>query len=133
MDQNVQETAVAALKVSEPEQSGKPGGAERVIRAVRKMTQKRYTAEEKIRIVLEGLRKEVPASELCRREGLSIQTYYTWVKDFMEGGTVRLKGDTLRNANRAEVENLKRENQRLKDIVGEQALEIHVLKKSVGE
>lgn len=132
MEQLKQET-VAILAASEPEEAGRPGGAEKLMRSVRKMNQKRYTAEEKIRIVMEGLRKEIRASELCRREGLSIQTYYTWVKDFMEGGTARLKGDTTRNANRDEVDQLKRENQRLKDIVGDQALAIHVLKKSVGE
>jgi len=129
----VSEAVAEVMKATEPEGAGQPGGAQRMMRVVRAMTQKRYSAEDKIRIVMEGMRKEMPASQLSRREGLSIQTYYTWVKDFMEGGMSRLKGDTVRNANRDEVDELKRENARLKEIVGEQSLTIHALKKSVGE
>jgi transposase len=108
-----------------------PGSTSKLIREVRAQTRRRFSAEDKIRIVLEGFRKEIPVSDLCRREGLSSALYYSWLKDFMEAGKSRLKGDTLRDATQGEVKELRRENARLKELVGEQALEIELLKKSL--
>ncbi len=107
------------------------GSTAKLIREVRAQTRRRFSAEDKIRIVLEGFRKEMPVSDLCRREGLSSALYYSWLKDFMEAGKTRLKGDTLRDATQGEVKELRRENVRLKELVGEQALEIQLLKKSL--
>jgi len=108
-----------------------PGGAARLIREVRQRTRKRFSSEDKIRIVLEGFRKELPTSDLCRRENISTAIYYSWLKDFMEAGKSRLKGDCLRNATKGEVRHLKEENSRLKELLGEQALENQLLKKSL--
>ena len=106
-----------------------PGGAARLIRKVKKQTRRRFSAEDKIKIVLEGYRKEMPITELCRREKIAPAVYYTWLKQFMEGGKDRLRGDTLRSATSDEVVALKRQNQELKELVGEQALELSLLKK----
>jgi transposase len=108
-----------------------PGSGARLIRKVRKYTKRRYTAEDKIRIVLEGFRKEIPISELCRRENISSNVYYNWLKDFMEAGKARLKGDTLRSATANEIRQLREENVRLKELVADQALQLQVLKKSL--
>ena len=108
-----------------------PGSTAKLIREVRAQTRRRFSAEDKIRVVLEGFRKEMPISDLCRREGISSALYYSWLKDFMEAGKTRLKGDTLRDATQGEVKELRRENSRLKELVGEQALEIQLLKKSL--
>jgi transposase len=113
------------------EERATPGSGERLIREVRRKTRRRFSAEDKIRIVLEGFRREIPVSDLCRREEISTAIYYSWLKDFMEAGKVRLKGDGLRDATRAEVKRLKEENGRLKELVGEQALRIQLFKKSV--
>ena len=86
---------------------------------------------EKIRIVMEGLRGELSVVDLCRREGLHSNVYYKWLKDFMEAGKARLSGDTRRDASRDEVDGLKRENARLKELVAELAIENHGLKKIV--
>ena len=103
----------------------------RLIRDVKRATHRKFTAEEKIRIVLEGLRRDTPIRDLCRREGIRPSTYYAWLKDFMEGGKERLQRDTARDATRSEVEALKRENERLKQLVAELSLQVHVLKKTV--
>ena len=108
-----------------------PGSGARLIRKVRKYTKRRYTAEDKIRIVLEGFRKEIPISELYRRENISSNVYYNWLKDFMEAGKARLKGDTLRSATANEIRQLREENVRLKELVADQALQLQVLKKSL--
>lgn len=108
-----------------------PGSAVKLIREVKQKTRKRFSSEDKIRIVLEGFRKEIPVSELCRRENISTAIYYAWLKDFMEAGKARLKGDTLRNATQGEVKSLREENSRLKELLGESALEIQILKKSL--
>ena len=108
-----------------------PGSTAKFIREVRAQTRRRFSAEDKIRVVLEGFRKEIPVSDLCRREGISSALYYSWLKDFMEAGKARLKGDTLRDATHSEVKSLRQENMRLKELVGEQALEIQLLKKSL--
>jgi transposase len=111
--------------------TARPGGAARLIRDVRRRTRRRITAEDKIRIVLEGFRKEIPVTDLCRREGISTCIYYDWIKDFMEGGKSRLKKDTLRSATANEVKSVKEENARLKELVAEQALQLQVFKKSL--
>jgi len=108
-----------------------PGSTAKLIREVRAQTRRRFSAEDKIRIVLEGFRKEMPVSDLCRRESISSALYYSWLKDFMEAGKARLKGDTLRDGTQSEVKGLRQENGRLKELIGEQALEIQLLKKSL--
>jgi transposase len=113
------------------EVSTTPGSTSKLLREVQAQTRRRFSSEDKIRIVLEGFRKEIPVSDLCRREGISSALYYSWLKDFMEAGKTRLKGDTLRDATQGEVKELRRENARLKELVGEQALEIQLLKKSL--
>jgi transposase len=105
--------------------------AERVVKDIRRATRKRYSAEEKIRIVLEGLRGEDSIAELCRREGISQGVYYKWSKDFMEAGKRRLAGDTARAANTDEVRDLRLEARDLKEVVAEQMLEMRLLKKSM--
>lgn len=123
------ETTTQALDVEEVPTT--PGSTAKLIREVRAQTRRRFSAEDKIRVVLEGFCKEMPISDLCRREGISSALYYSWLKDFMEAGKARLKGDTLRDATHSEVKELRRENARLKELVGEQALEIQLLKKSL--
>ena len=103
-----------------------------LIRRTKRATRRRFTPEEKVRIVVEGIRGEIPISALCRREGLNTSTYYKLLKDFMEAGKARLKGDTERKADKAEVDGLKRENERLKELVAQLAVENLVLKKSLG-
>jgi transposase len=100
------------------------------VRRVRRVTRRRFTPEEKVRIVLEGFRGEVKVSELCRREGIRPNVYYAWLKDFMEAGKVRLQADTVRDATQVEVEGLKQENERLKQLVAELSLANLVLKKT---
>ncbi len=100
------------------------------IKQVRRITRRKFTPEEKIRIVLEGFRHEVPIRDLCRREGIGPNVYYAWLRDFMEAGKERLTRDTLRDATRAEVDGLKRENEGLKQLVADLSLEVHLLKKS---
>jgi transposase len=100
------------------------------IRDVKRLTRRRFTAEEKIRIVLEGFRRDTPIRDLCRREGIHVGTYYAWLKDFMEAGKERLVRDNTRDATRSEVQELKRENARLKQLVAELSLQVHVLKKT---
>ena len=90
-----------------------------LIRRVRQATRKRYTAEEKIRIVMEGIRGDDPISTICRREGIHANMYYKWLKSFMEAGKDRLKGEEKRGATHAEVDELKRENERLKQLVAD--------------
>ena len=108
-----------------------PGSTAKLIREVKRKTRKRLSSEEKIRIVLEGFRKELPTSDLCRRENISTALYYTWLKDFMEAGKSRLKRDSLRDATKGEVKKLRNENASLKELLGEQALHIQLLKKSL--
>ena len=105
--------------------------AERVVKDIRRATRKQYSAEEKIRIVLEGLRGEDSIAELCRREGIAQGVYYKWSKDFMEAGKRRLAGDTSRAATTDEVRDLRREARDLKEVVAEQMLENRLLKKSM--
>ena len=101
-----------------------------LIRDIKRITRRKFTPEEKIRIVLEGFRRDTPIRDLCRREGIRPSTYYAWLKDFMEAGKERLTRDTVRDATRTEVQGLKRENERLKQLVAELSLQVHVLKKT---
>lgn len=105
--------------------------AERSVKDIRRKTRKRYSSEDKIRIVLAGLRGEDSIAELCRQEGISQGLYYSWSKDFLEAGKKRLAGDVTREANTAEVKDLRREARDLKEVVAEQALELRLLKKSM--
>ena len=102
---------------------------ESFVRTVKTATRRRYTPEEKIRIVLEGFRREVTVSDLCRREGIRPHSYYSWTKEFMEAGRERLTRDSVRDATRQEVQQLKRENAELKQLVGDLSLEVYRLKK----
>jgi transposase len=102
-----------------------------LIRRVRQATRKRYTAEEKIRIVMEGIRGDDPISTICRREGIHANMYYKWLKSFMEAGKERLKGEEKRGATHGEVEELKRDNDRLKQLVADLSVQNMVLKKSL--
>jgi len=100
------------------------------VRRVRTLTRRKYTPEEKIRIVLEGFRREVTVSDLCRREGIKPGAYYAWTKDFMEAGKERLTRDTVRDATRQEIEHLQRESHDLKLLVADLALQVERLKKT---
>ena len=104
--------------------------AEQVVREIRRETRRKYSAEEKIRIVLEGLRGEDSIAELCRREGINPNLYYKWSKEFLEAGKARLTGDTKRQATSSEVTDLRQENEQLKQVVAELLLKNRVLKKS---
>jgi transposase len=99
------------------------------IQQVRTAARRKYTPEEKVRIVLEGFRREVTVNELCRREGIKPGAYYAWTKDFMEAGKDRLTRDTARDATRQEIDELKRDNAELKQLVAELSLEAYRLKK----
>jgi transposase len=109
----------------------KEASAEATVRNIRRKTRRKYSAEEKIRIVLEGLRGDITIAELCRREGISENLYYRWSKDFLEAGKSRLVGDTKREANSKQVKALRQENEQLKQLVAELALKNKVLKKSL--
>ena len=100
------------------------------VRTVKAATRRKYTPEEKVRIVLEGFRREVTVSDLCRREGIKPHSYYSWTKEFMEAGRERLTRDTVRDATQQEVQALKRENVELKQLVAELSLEGYCLKKT---
>ena len=105
--------------------------SERLVKNIRRATRKHYSAEEKIRVVLDGLRGESSIAELCRREGIAEGLYYSWSKEFLEAGKRRLAGDTARAATSSEVTDLRREARTLKEVVAEQALELSLLKKSM--
>ncbi len=112
--------------------SGPRGTAsEKAIKDIRRATRKHYSAEEKIRIVLDGLRGEETIAELCRREGIAQSIYYKWSKEFLEAGKRRLAGDTARAASTGEVKDLRHEARELKEVVAEQALELRLLKKNM--
>jgi len=105
--------------------------SEALVRDIRRRTRRKYSSEEKITIVLEGLRGEESISTICRREGINPNLYYRWSKDFLEAGKKRLMGDTTREANSNEVSSIRRENAELKALVAELALRNRVLKKSL--
>ena len=105
--------------------------SEKTVKDIRRATRKQYSAEEKIRIVLDGLRGEESIAELCRHEGIAQSLYYSWSKEFLESGKKRLAGDTARSASTGEVRDLRREAQQLKEALAEQMLENRLLKKSM--
>ena len=105
--------------------------ATKVVKDIRRANRKLYSAEEKIRIVIEGLRGESSIAELCRKEGIAQSMYYSWSKEFIEAGKQRLAGDTARAATTDEVKGLRRESRDLKEVVAEQTLELRLLKKSM--
>ena len=113
---------------SEPQES-----AEQHIKNIRRATRKKYSTEEKIRIVLSGLRGEDSIAELCRREGIAQSLYYSWSKEFLEAGKRRLAGDTERQESSGEVKDLRRETRDLKELVADLTLENRLLKKSTIE
>ena len=111
--------------------TGPNGSADKHVKEIKRKTRRKFSAEEKIRIVLDGLRGESSISELCRREGIAESLYYNWSKEFLEAGKNRLSGDTQRQATSGEVTNLKRETRDLKEALAETLLENRLLKKSM--
>src|SRR5210317_926375 len=107
-----------------------PNDPESKVREIRRKTRRKFSSEEKIRIVLEGLRGEESIAELCRREGISPNLYYNWSKEFLEAGKRRLQGNTKREATSSEVTDLRRENSQLKEMLAEMALRLRWLKKN---
>ena len=105
--------------------------ADAIVKEIRRATRRRFSAEEKIRIVLDGLRGEDSIAELCRREGIVQNLYYPWSKEFLEAGKKRLAGDTVREASSDEVKDLRRQAGALKEVVAELTLENRLLKKSM--
>ncbi len=104
--------------------------ARQFVRRVRRAPRRKFTPEEKVRVVMEGFRREVPVSELCRREGIRPNVYYSWLNDFMEAGKSRLQADTVWDATRAEVDGFRQGNEQLKQLVAELSLAVLVLKKT---
>jgi transposase len=111
--------------------SSKQQNPEAVVKEIRRQTRRKFSTEEKIGIVLDGLRGEVSIAELCRREGIVANLYYRWSKDFLEAGKKRLQGDTVREATSGEVVELRQENEQLKQLVAELSLKNRLLKKSL--
>jgi len=109
----------------------KKASAQSTVRTIRRQTRKKYSAEEKIRIVIEGLRGESTVAELCRKEGISQSLYYSWSKEFLEAGKSRLAGDTKRNADANEVKEMRPEVEQLKLLAAELSLDNRRLKKSL--
>jgi len=109
----------------------KKKNASSLISELKRKTRRNYTSEEKIRIVIDGMRGETTIAELCRKEGIAQALYYKWSKDFMEAGKKRLSGDTMREANTSEVKGLKDENRSLKELVAELSLKNRDLKKNL--
>lgn len=105
--------------------------SESIVRDIKRNTRRHFSAEDKIRIILDGLRGEYSVVEVCRREGIHASQYYKWSKDFMEAGKKRLNGDTEREANTSDVKGLRDENEALKQLVAEISLKNRVLKKSL--
>lgn len=105
--------------------------ADKYVKNIRRKTRRKFSSEDKIRVVLEGLRGEYSIAELCRREGIAQSLYYTWSKEFLEAGKRRLAGDTERQATSGEVSDLKGEMRDLKEVVADLTLENRILKKSL--
>ena len=122
MSQSDTDKALAAKERSQETRS--------FVRTVKAATRRKYTPEEKIRIVLEGFRREVTVNDLCRREGIKPHSYYSWTKEFMEAGKERLTRDSVRDATRQEIQALKRENGELKQLVADLSLDVYRLKKT---
>ena len=109
----------------------KKASAQSTVRTIRRKTRKKYGAEDKIRIVIEGLRGDMSVAELCRKEGIAQSMYYKWSKEFLEAGKKRLSGDIVREASTDEVKGLRREARDLKECVADLTLENRLLKKSM--
>lgn len=109
----------------------KKTSAQSTVRRIRRKTRKKYSAEDKIRIVIEGLRGEMTVAELCRKEGISQSLYYKWSKEFLEAGKARLAGDTKRQADSNEVKGMLQENEQMKLLIAELSLKNRILKKSL--
>ena len=122
MSQNIEVKADAA--------EARTGETRGFMQQVRVAARRKYTPEEKVRIVLEGFRREVAVRDLCRREGIKPGAFYAWTKDFMEAGKERLTRDAVRDATRQEIEQIKRENTDLKHLVADLSLEVYRLKKT---
>ena len=122
MSQNIKDKAEAAEARTQETRS--------FVQQVRVAARQKYTPEEKVRIVLEGFRREVAVKDLCRREGIKPGAYYAWTKDFMEAGKERLTRDAVRDATRQEIDEIKRENAELKQLVADLSLEAYRLKKT---
>lgn len=103
-----------------------------IIASIKRATKRHYSAEEKLKIVMEGIRGEIPVSDLCRRENISSAIYYRWSKDFLEAGKNGLTRDTLRDANSDQVRKLKQDNESLRYALADSMLENQRLKKSLG-
>ena len=104
---------------------------ESVVREIKRNTRRKFNSEEKIRIILEGLRGEDSIANICRKEGIAPSIYYKWSKAFLEAGKRQLNGDTIREASSSEVSDIRRENEELKQLVAELSLKNRVLKKSL--
>jgi len=122
VSQNIKDKAEAAEARTQETRS--------FVQQVRVAARQKYTPEEKVRIVLEGFRREVAVKDLCRREGIKPGAYYAWTKDFMEAGKERLTRDAVRDATRQEIDEIKRENAELKQLVADLSLEAYRLKKT---
>ena len=122
MSQSQESKADAAQQRSEETRS--------FVRTVKAATRRRYTPEEKIRVVLEGFRREVTVNDLCRREGIKPHSYYAWIKEFMEAGKERLTRETVRDATGQEIQQLRRDNYELKQLVADLSLEVYCIKKT---
>ena len=122
MSQNIEKKADVAEGITQETRG--------FMQQVRVAAKRKYTPEEKVRIVLEGFRREVAVRDLCRREGIKPGAYYAWTKDFMEAGKERLTHDTIRDATRQEIEQIRRENAELKHLVADLSLEAYRLKKT---
>jgi transposase len=120
-----------ASKTSQSTRQRSGNTARELLRRAKQATRRKYPSEEKIRILLEGIRAEISVAELCRREGIHPTVYYKWLKEFMEAGKARLRGDSLREATTQEVQGLRSENERLKQLVAELSLNNMTLKKSL--
>lgn len=107
--------------------------AGQLISEIKRRTRRTFSSEEKIRIVMEGMRGEESISEICRKHAIHVNMYYKWSKEFMEAGKKRLHGDTLREAGSSEVAEIRKENAALKELVAELTLQVKILKKSISE
>ena len=130
-DEENEPTNAVSTKIESSSAATRSGDTARaLLRRAKQASRRRFPSEEKIRILLEGVRAEVSVAERCRREGIPPTVYYKWRKDFMEAGKKRWRGDTQREANREEVEQLRQENERLKQLVADLSLANLTLKKS---
>ena len=118
-------------RVKEIHMAEKKEKAETTVRRIRRKTRKKYSAEDKIRIVIEGLKGEMTVAELCRKEGISQSLYYSWSKEFLEAGKQRLAGNTTRQADSNEVKEMRQENEQMKLLIAELSLKNRILKKSL--